>query len=177
MDEKESLDPNPSSMTTTTTLTIEEVRRRLSAVLVEPEDDWLAHAERMIENYQSFLRKRTVYDITTLGGRLRAARQLAGMNQPTLARRVGMDQYDISGIERGTRKLPIHKIRPLCMSLGITQDWLLGKSEEGGPKVEAGILRHRLTPSQQHKLSQERKRREAAEEAKRLNAIRRPPRS
>lgn len=147
-----------------------DAEERIRSALIDPEDDWVAHAVRVIESHYARERRRTVYDVTTLGDRIRTARALAGMTQRELAKRLSMTQYDISGIERSERALPIRKVPGLCISLGVSRPWLLGASAEGGPRAEGGVLRHRRTPREEARLRKVQRNREAHEKAKELTA-------
>lgn len=119
------------------------------------------------------VRRLKLYDVSTLGGRLRCARELAGMRQYELARRVGMQAKQVSEMELERMPLPYVKVAGICMSLKVTRAWLLEGAEEGGPdRSRYGILRSGQTPRQLRETTKEKWRQEAIAEAKRRNALR-----
>lgn len=69
--------------------------------------------------------------------RIRAARKAAGLSQAALSRATGFSQPEISDYERGERTPSTDRVPALCRALGVTSDWLLGLSEEGGPDLQA----------------------------------------
>lgn len=103
------------------------------------------------------------YDLSTIGGRLRCARECAGMLQRDLARRVGMTQYAISNMELERRAMPATKLAGICQSLGVSERWMLMLSDEGGPKARHGILRSVQTPGQAKQAKRERAQAEGME--------------
>src|SRR3954471_8237587 len=59
----------------------------------------------------------------SLGVRLRALREAAGLSQEELAERAGLSSHAISALERGTRTRPYpHTMRALCEALGADAD-------------------------------------------------------
>lgn len=60
------------------------------------------------------------------GARLKQARLAAGMNQSALARRCGVVQSHISGMERGVRAPSIEMLDALAQALGVSAHWLMG---------------------------------------------------
>lgn len=150
-------------------LTLDEVKERICAALVEPEDDWLAHAVRTIEGRINQTQKRRQYNTTSMGNRIRSARAILGMSQPQLAKRMGVNQYDVSAWELDKRAPPIWKIQPLCMCLQVDQEWLLKGDGGKAPKVEPGVLRKRLTPSAERQVKAVQLMTEARKKATALN--------
>ena len=134
--------------------------------------DWLATAVRFLETQVKVRAGRKEWDISTVGKRIRTARELAGMTQHQLAFRLGLKKLNVSLWEREKRDLPAQKIPGLALSLGVTREWLLGETEEGGPEVRRGILR-RNQPERLIKWKRKKAAMEAAKaEAARLNALR-----
>lgn len=126
--------------------TLEDVRERICAALETPDEDWVAHAVRVIVAHTNQARARKVYDITTPGGRIRAARELAGMPQESLAKRTRIPHRLLCQIEWGERELPLHKATGMAMSLGVSVPWLLAGGPEGGPRTHGSVLRAEPTP-------------------------------
>lgn len=61
----------------------------------------------------------------TFGGRLRAARKMAGLTQTQLSERTGLDQAVISRMERGRHRPRIDTLRRMASGLGLTVSGLL----------------------------------------------------
>lgn len=146
-----------------------EIEERIRVALVEPDDDWLAHAERAIGRGIKLDSWKKQYDITTLGGRIRAARELKGMSQADLAKRTGMSQHMVSRAENGVAHLSITKIPGLAISLGVKMPWLLGSSDEGGPNEARAELRKQRTGRQDRILKKRAKVAELRIEARKRN--------
>ena len=64
------------------------------------------------------------------GERLRAARDLRGMNQGELARKTGLPASSIAHFEAGGRKPSFENLRRLATHLNVTTDYLLGRVAE-----------------------------------------------
>ncbi|MCA1358725.1 helix-turn-helix transcriptional regulator [Bradyrhizobium sp. IC3069] len=62
--------------------------------------------------------------------RLKSARDLRGLNQDQLAKRSGLQGSAISHFETGTRKPSFDNLRRLADALGVTTDYLLGRSDD-----------------------------------------------
>jgi transcriptional regulator with XRE-family HTH domain len=149
----------------------DEVRTRICAELDYHGEDWLDVACLHLQARMNQLRRLKLYDVSTIGGRLRCARECAGMRQYELARRVGMDRREISQMELERRPLPAVKVAGLCMSLKIKTTWLiLGEGE--GPQAGYGILRKDQSPRQAKATTRAKWRAEALDEARRRNAER-----
>lgn len=117
------------------------------------------------------LRQVKLYDLTTIGGRLRCARECAGMRQSELGRRIGMPARSISAMELGRMYMPAVKVAGICMSLSIKRTWLLdGKGP--GPAAPYGILRSEQSPRQARATSRAKLRAAALVEARARNASR-----
>jgi transcriptional regulator with XRE-family HTH domain len=63
---------------------------------------------------------------TSLGERIKTARQAVGLSQGGLAAKLGMSQSAISQWELGTRTPEFDAVAPLAKALGVSLDWLLG---------------------------------------------------
>lgn len=59
--------------------------------------------------------------------RLRAARELRGLNQGDLAQRTGLQASAISHFETGGRKPSFNNLKRLADALNVTTDYLLGR--------------------------------------------------
>lgn len=104
-------------------------------------EDWVQTACEFITAYLNDKKRRKEWDCSTVGKRIRTARELAGMSQEQFAFRIEAKQLHVSAWERGKADLPVRKLPGIAMSLGVTVAWLLMESEEGGPKLRNGILR------------------------------------
>lgn len=60
-----------------------------------------------------------------IGRRLRAIREARGVTQVELAKLLGIDQSNVSSIERGVRGLTIHQAVKLAKALKVTTDDIL----------------------------------------------------
>lgn len=66
-----------------------------------------------------------MHDLTTIGGRLRAAREEAGLNQSELARAVGVTRGAVSQWESGTvDNLRNQHLFAVCEAVGVNPKWL-----------------------------------------------------
>lgn len=133
-------------------ITVDEIRERLCIALRIPLDtpDWLARVENRLHAKYNWEHAKAPkpYDITTLAGRIKCARELTGMTQARLAARLGVYQCNVWGWEKGTQDVPAEKFMPLCMALGVKAAWMLGQSEEGGPPaVPLEVLRAAASPA------------------------------
>jgi transcriptional regulator with XRE-family HTH domain len=130
----------------------DDVRERICIALRLPDDapDWLEQAEHRLHAWWAVSERHspTPIDLSTLGGRLKAAREITGLSQDRLAARMNIPcGAKIAMLEKGRADLPAEKLPGLCMCLGVSQAWLLGESEEGGPPVPREVLRAMHSPS------------------------------
>ncbi len=159
-------------------MTLEEVRQRLiDAMALDPKDHegWLAIAEERLYAHRARQHPfKRAYDVSTVGARIRTAREVCGMSIAQMALRLGVHMRDLSAWERGRRNLPADLFPRLCLVLGVKQAWVLGKSDEGGPPVPTGQLRKRVTERWKQRKDFLEARDKAREEMRRLNAQYRP---
>lgn len=67
---------------------------------------------------------------TTLPGRLRAAREAAGLSQGQVAKLMGMHRPTVSEIESGNRKVSAEEISKLASLYDAKVTWLLGEAPD-----------------------------------------------
>jgi transcriptional regulator with XRE-family HTH domain len=71
-----------------------------------------------------------LHHATTLGDRLRQAREAAGLKKAELALKTGLSKSQIGRIENGKSSSPVRTVKDLARTLGVTVEWLLtGKGE------------------------------------------------
>ncbi len=165
-------------------LTLEDVRARIiDALAFEPqiaadEDWWVSEAARVILAYRAWQGGRRVYDVSTVGKRIRTAREVVGLSQAQFAQRLGVRQEQLSRWERGARDIPADVFSRVCLSLGVQEAWALGDSEEGGPPVPKGVLRKQRLPNWRKADQTARLKATARAERERLQGLRppKPPR-
>lgn len=75
-------------------------------------------------------------DYVDLGKRVRKQRQLIGLTQQELAERIGVSTSFVGHVERGTRKASLETLVALSNALGVSVDYLLAGSLQGGPDEE-----------------------------------------
>jgi transcriptional regulator with XRE-family HTH domain len=110
--------------------------------------DWLEKTEEALFGYLNWKEKRRLYpaDLSTVGGRIRCAREVVGISQESLAARIGLTGLQMSAIERGKANLRAEKIPGLCMALKISQGWLITGEGPGAPGVPGEVLRSMASP-------------------------------
>lgn len=67
--------------------------------------------------------------VEIFGERLRAARELRGLNQRELSERLGVPPSSIAHFEGGRRKPSFDSILRVATALDVTTDYLLGRAE------------------------------------------------
>lgn len=77
-------------------------------------------------------------DAKQIGARLRKAREACGYTPSVFADMLGVKYNYLHQVERGERKLSLEKHRRACRLLGVTSDWLLGITKDGGPDRKGG---------------------------------------
>lgn len=166
------------------TLTLEDVRARIIDALgfvpqiAADEDWWVTEAARVIFAYRAWQSGRRVYDVSTVGMRIRTAREVVGLSQGQLAQRLDVRQEYLSRWERGERDIPATVFSRLCLSLGVTEAWTLGDTEEGGPPLPTGVLRKQTFVNWRRADQKTKKKAERRAERERLQGLRppKPPR-
>ncbi len=88
-------------------------------------------------------------DTKTVGNRLRAARTLAGLTRPQLARELnlpGLGEKTLGAIERGSRDLRPQEVQPLATLLDVPTDFLTGPTERdpAGEEVDLSAVAEKL---------------------------------
>lgn len=68
--------------------------------------------------------------VEIFGARLRAARELRGLNQRELGERLGVPPSSIAHFEGGRRKPSFENLHRLASALDVTTDFLLGRASE-----------------------------------------------
>ncbi len=155
---------------------IEEVRAQIEEALgVKDVEWWLEEAVRVIQAHRALVERRRVYDVSTVGARLRTAREIVGLSQDQLALRLKHPQWSITRIERGKADAPLDVFARWCLCVGITQAWALGDSDEGGPPMPGGILRKQKHIDHNKRTYREQKKVQAQHELERVRGLR-PPR-
>lgn len=122
-------------------VTAESIVAELRFALGKDHPDIVAEACRVISVYRGWVEGRKVYDISTTGKRIRAARKLAGMDVNEFARRMNLTKFDILRIEGGKRPIEANKLDAACRICGVSRAWMLMESEEGGPPARRCIFR------------------------------------
>ena len=69
------------------------------------------------------------------GTRLREAREAAGLTAKQLAARCYVGFAMIYRYERGAACPSLYLLREIAVILGVSVDWLIGLSDEGGVKI------------------------------------------
>ncbi len=81
------------------------------------------HIRDCLVNTNVVFRHRTITNVKTLADRLKFARELRGLSQKELGRRIGQSQSAIGNIEAGTRQ-SLRLLVPAARALGVSVDWL-----------------------------------------------------
>lgn len=68
--------------------------------------------------------------VEIFGHRLRAARELRGLNQRELSEKLGIPPSSIAHFEAGRRKPSFDNVHRLATTLNVTSDYLLGLKDE-----------------------------------------------
>ena len=168
--------------------TFEDVRRQIEDALgVSQVDWWLDEAVRVILAHRAFTHRRKIHDVSTVGARIRTAREVVGLTQHQLAARLGPSVrqgarkavvgWDVSSWEREKRDLPGEHLQGLCFALGVSQAWLLDGGDEGGPPLPGGILRKQKLVNWSHASQRQKRRAEARADLERLRGLRAPKKS
>ena len=70
----------------------------------------------------------------TLGERIAAARNRAGLTQLQLAQKLGLQLFQVADWERGAAEPSLEQMAALCRVLDVTSDYLLLGKEPDAPK-------------------------------------------
>lgn len=76
--------------------------------------------------------------------RLKAARELRGLNKVKLAADAGLDPSVLSHFESGTRKPSFENLKRLATALHVTTDYLLGRADTPEASATPGRLHRDL---------------------------------
>lgn len=69
----------------------------------------------------------------TIGAKLKELREVNGYSQKQIENYLGIDQSNLSKIERHIRKLNVDSLEKLCVLYNCTPEYLLGESDEYTP--------------------------------------------
>lgn len=157
------------------TLTIEEIRKRIEDALeLGHVDYWLDEAVRRLDAYRNQVNRRRIYDISSVGNRLRTAREVVGLTQTQLSSRLGVHNWSVSHWENGRADMPAKHLPGLCVILCVSREWLLMLSDEGGPPVPREVLRKQHLPNYPHMSRREKDKIRQRAELERLRGLRPP---
>lgn len=155
--------------------TLEEVMERLiDAMALSPAQrpDWLEIAEHRLTAHRARLvsqRFRRMYDVSTVGARMRTAREVCGMSQTQASIRIGVSANTYREWELGRRNMPADRLRTVSLVLGVRERWLLEGGDEGGPAVPREQLRKRITQHWKDRQTYLAAKKKARAEVARLN--------
>lgn len=155
-------------------MTLEEVRKLLEEAMDFHSEHWLEEAVRRLESQRHSQQFRRIYDITTVGARIRTARETVGLTQHQLARRMGWHPWAVSNLETGRRNLDAQKLPGLATCLMVSRAWLLMESDEGGPPLPTKVLRKQKRVNWQQATAKQKKKARAKAELERLRGLRPP---
>ena len=79
-------------------------------------------------------------DYAAMGGRIRSARQAAGLSQSELAEQCGLSVSFLGHIERGSRKMSLETLVAICELLNLSCDYLLQDELPGSDAVIGNII-------------------------------------
>ena len=151
---------------------LDEVRQRIQDAMRYDEPDWLERAEKLLDAHWMQAQRRKVYDATTVGGRVKAARESLGLTQAQLALKLGVSERAMSCIEGGTRNLSMPEAQKLGRILkpACSEAWLYMKTDEGGPQVALSVYYRKHSPKWWDKLQRQRQFARAKEELRERQA-------
>lgn len=156
-------------------MTLEEIRALLEEAMGYRGEHWLEEAVRRLEAHRRAGSFRRLYDVSTVGMRIRTARECVGLTQAQLARRMGWHPWAVSNLETGRVMLDAKKVPGLAVCLMVTPKWLLMESDEGGPPLPSAVLRKQHRVNWARASGKEKLRARAKAELERLRGLR-PPR-
>ena len=87
---------------------------------------------------------------STLGSRLRAARERAGLSCEALAARAGVHPATLYRWQADSHEPTAHQLHAVADALGVTMEWLLsGRHAAGPPAPGVGVSSTAPTPPEQ----------------------------
>jgi transcriptional regulator with XRE-family HTH domain len=135
-----------------------ECERAIKEALGEERDDWLERACAIIRSDVARRDTRRRVDVSSVGARLRWARQCAGVTQAELGRRLGFApsrrQVMVSYFENGKRDIPLSKLKAWAVICQVDASWLAMQTDEGAPGPSRVILRNEPSEYTKWKNSQ-----------------------
>lgn len=117
-------------------MTIEEIAKELKNVSLETIATGLLDLEAVRKHFQKCMGETTKNNSLELsdeerrkqvGARVRMMRQLLGLTQADLAKKIGVTNQAIATYEKGKREATYKNLIGLSRALGVTTDWLLGE--------------------------------------------------
>lgn len=159
---------------------VDEIRAVLSEAMgIDPREPWWwEEAARRMWAHRQREEQLRIYDVSTVGARIRTAREIAGWSQKQLAARAKVHPLEIVGLEGG-RDMPADKFGRVCLALRLDPRWALGDTNEGGPPCPArGVMRRQFYPNWVHWSRREKNKVKRKAELERLRGLRppKPPR-
>ena len=79
--------------------------------------------------------ERKTPNIHTIGGRLKIARQAAGLSSSRLATLLHVSKFTLNAYEMGKRRVPIDLLRRAARYTNTAYAWLLMRSDDGAPPM------------------------------------------
>lgn len=157
--------------------TLDEMREALQEALGSRDEDWWERVLMDVLRARYRRLRGKVFDVSTVGARLRTARTWVGLSLPSLAARVLMNPGRLAAYEAGKWDIAGDHFVAICRALRIAPAWALGESEEGGPPIPAEQQRKHFAydPKRIADKRERRRQREAEAEAERLRAKYRRP--
>ena len=138
-----------------------------------PIPDWLDEACARLIRFRNLLDRRRLFDVSTVGARIRAAREVKGYTQRQLAARLGYKHAaHIQEWERENRDVPARWFLRLAVAIGVKPEWLLHGGDVGGPRYGERQAPKKLTRvGWCHTTRLERRKRLAQLELERVRAL------
>ena len=80
----------------------------------------------------------------TIASRLRMARELAGLTQGQVAKRLGYHRPTVSEIEAGRRKVAAEELSVFCDLYGVNVPWITGEDTQDTSSYRAKLVAREL---------------------------------
>lgn len=80
----------------------------------------------------------------TIASRLRMARELAGLTQGQVAKRLGYHRPTVSEIEAGRRKVAAEELSVFCDLYGVNVPWITGEDSQEPTSYKAKLAAREL---------------------------------